>query len=175
DLATRILASWYYLGQDSGYPAVNFDSWSSSSSANQHVNVQGDHKTLIRKIAAASTVLLKNSKNLLPFNRPSSLAIIGSHAAPNPSGINSCSDRGCNTGVLAQGWGSGTAEYPYLSDPTSAIRTQATSDGTSITTSTSDTDTTAAANAARGKSAAIVFVTADSGEGKNTPLNGIVH
>ncbi|KAG9055779.1 hypothetical protein FS842_001235 [Serendipita sp. 407] len=164
DLATRILASWYYLGQDSGYPAVNFDSWSSSSSANQHVNVQGDHKTLIRKIAAASTVLLKNSKNLLPFNRPSSLAIIGSHAAPNPSGINSCSDRGCNTGVLAQGWGSGTAEYPYLSDPTSAIRTQATSDGTSITTSTSDTDTTAAANAARGKSAAIVFVTADSGE-----------
>ncbi|KAG8810290.1 hypothetical protein FRC17_002991 [Serendipita sp. 399] len=167
DLATRILASYYYLGQDSGYPSVNFNSWQSGGGS--HVNVQGDHKnsdenSLIRQIAAASIVLLKNSKNLLPFNRPSSLAIIGSHAANNPSGINACTDRGCNTGTLAQGWGSGTAQYPYLSEPLSSIRTKATADGTSITTSSSDTDTTGAANAARGKSAAIVFVTADSGE-----------
>ena len=55
--------------------------------------------------------------------------------------------------------GSGTAEYPYLSDPLSAIKAQAQTDGTSVTSSTSDSDTNAAANAARGKSAALVFVT----------------
>lgn len=32
------------------------------------------------------------------------------------SGINSCSDRGCNSGHLAQGWGSGSADFPYLID-----------------------------------------------------------
>lgn len=32
---------------------------------------------LIRTIAAASIVLLKNSKNLLPLNKPSTLAVIG--------------------------------------------------------------------------------------------------
>lgn len=164
DMATRILAAWYQLGQDSGFPSVNFDSWDINAGFNQHVDVQGNHKTLIRKIVGASTVLLKNSRNILPLNRPASLAVIGSSAAPNPSGINSCTDRGCNTGTLGQGWGSGTAEYPYLSDPLSAIKAQAQLDGTSVTSSTSDTDTNAAANAARGKSAALVFVTADSGE-----------
>lgn len=29
------------------------------------------------------------------------------------SGLN-CEDHGCNEGTLAQGWGSGTANYPYL-------------------------------------------------------------
>lgn len=32
----------YLVGQDSGFPAVNFDS--RSVGAGQHVNVQGDHK-----------------------------------------------------------------------------------------------------------------------------------
>lgn len=42
DLATRILAAWYLLGQDSGYPDVNFNAWTGGGS---HVNVQGDHAT----------------------------------------------------------------------------------------------------------------------------------
>lgn len=46
----------------------------------------------------------------------------------------------------------------------SALKARASTDGTTITSSSSDTDTNAAANAARGKAAAIVFVTADSGE-----------
>ena len=73
-----------------------------------------------------------------------------------------CTDRGCDTGILAVGWGSGTANFPYLSDPLSAIKAQTSA---TITSSTSDTDTTGAANAARGKTAALVFITADSGEG----------
>lgn len=30
------------------------------------------------------------------------------------SGPNACEDRGCDRGTLAIGWGSGTAEFPYL-------------------------------------------------------------
>ncbi|KAG8864203.1 hypothetical protein FRB96_006024 [Tulasnella sp. 330] len=150
DMATRILAAWYLLGQDSGYPSINLNA-----------NVQGTHKTLIRQIGGASIVLLKNTNSALPLKNPASIGIIGSDAVPNPAGPNACTDRGCNTGILAVGWGSGTANFPYLSDPLSAITAQTTA---SISSSTSDTDTNGAQTAARGKSVAIVFITADSGE-----------
>lgn len=35
----------YLLGQDSGYPAVNFDAWNLNAAVNTHVNVQADHAT----------------------------------------------------------------------------------------------------------------------------------
>jgi len=63
------------------------------------------------------------------------------------------------------GWGSGTVDFPYLIDPLSAIRTRASSDGTTVTVASSDSDTNAAKSAATGKDVAIVFITADSGEG----------
>ncbi|KZS95892.1 glycoside hydrolase family 3 protein [Sistotremastrum niveocremeum HHB9708] len=165
DMATRILAAWYLLGQDSGYPAVNFDAWNLNAAVNTHVNVQSNHGTLIRQIDAASMILLKNTNNLLPLHKPKSLGVIGSAAGANPSGPNACSDRSCDTGVLGMGWGSGTDSYPYLTTPLSALQTQAQTDGTTLTSSTSDTDLNGAANAANGKSAAIVIITADSGEG----------
>ncbi|KAG8713760.1 hypothetical protein FRC08_012855 [Ceratobasidium sp. 394] len=165
DLATRILAAWYLLGQDSGYPAVNFDSWNINSGFNQHVNVQGNHGTLIRTIGAASTVLLKNKNSALPLKTPSTIGVVGNDAGPNSQGINGCSDRSCNNGILGEGWGSGTAEYPYLINPLDAIKTKASSIGATVTSSTSDTDLGAAATAARGKDVALVFISADSGEG----------
>ncbi|KAF5377564.1 hypothetical protein D9615_005221 [Tricholomella constricta] len=63
------------------------------------------------------------------------------------------------------GWGSGTAEFPYLINPLDAITTKAKAAGTSVSSSLSDTDLNAAANVAAGKDVAIVFITADSGEG----------
>ncbi|CAE6473870.1 unnamed protein product [Rhizoctonia solani] len=165
DLATRILAAWYLLGQDSEYPDVNFDSWDIKDPFNKHIDVQGDHKTLIRTIGAASTVLLKNKNSALPLKKPATIAVIGSDAGPNPNGINSSPDRGCNHGILAQGWGSGTAEYPYLVDPLEAIKVKASSIGATISSSLSDSDIDAAVHAARGKDAALVFISANSGEG----------
>ncbi|CAG7851633.1 Probable beta-glucosidase L; AltName: Full=Beta-D-glucoside glucohydrolase L; AltName: Full=Cellobiase L; AltName: Full=Gentiobiase L; Flags: Precursor [Serendipita indica DSM 11827] len=157
DMALRILA-------DKGFPAPNIWSWDFNDPRNKHVDVQADHKKIIRQIGAASTVLLKNKK-ALPFKKPRSLALIGSDAAVNPAGPNACPDRGCNNGTLAQGWGSGTVEYPYLVDPLSAITARAKQDGTVVSSSLSDTDLAAAAATAKGKDAAIVFITADSGEG----------
>ncbi|KAI0781584.1 glycoside hydrolase family 3 protein [Irpex lacteus] len=164
DMATRILAAWYLLGQDKDYPAVNFNSKDPNSPINQHVNVQGDHASLIRTIGAASTVLLKNERKALPLKAPKSIAVIGSGAGSNPDGPNACTDRGCNKGVLAMGWGSGTANFPYLIAPLDALTNRSAMDGTNITSSLSDDDTTAAAKAAAGKDVAFVFITADSGE-----------
>ncbi|KAF9457106.1 beta-glucosidase [Collybia nuda] len=164
DMALRILAAWYLLGQDSGYPPVNFNSWNLNSPVNTHVNVQGNHKDLIRTIGAASTVLLKNLNKVLPLASPKSIGIIGNGAGPGSRGPNGYSDRGGNDGVLGMGWGSGTADYPYLITPLAAITAKAGS-GATISSSLSDTDLNAAAKAASGKDVALVFITADSGEG----------
>ncbi|KAL1589534.1 hypothetical protein WHR41_01606 [Cladosporium halotolerans] len=161
DMVTRILAAWYKLGQDSSYPPVTWSSWNGGTGA---PNVAGNHGTLARQIARDGIVLLKNNNKALPLSKPASLALIGQSAIVNPAGANACVDRGCNTGHLAQGWGSGTVEYPYLVAPADAIKTQASKDGTRIVSSTTDS-TSAGASAAAQADTAIVFITADSGEG----------
>ncbi|CAG8094132.1 unnamed protein product [Penicillium olsonii] len=161
DMVTRILASWYLLGQDQGYPEVTFSSWDGGKAT---VDVTADHGSLVRTVARDSIVLLKNEDDILPLQEPQILAIIGSDAAVNPDGPNACTDRGCNNGTLAMGWGSGTAEYPYLIDPLSAIKSQAESDGTQIIQSTTDS-ATAGAEAAAAADTAVVFITSDAGEG----------
>ena len=109
DMVTRILASWYLLGQDKNYPPVAFDSF---ADGHANVNVTADHQRVARAVARDSIVLLKNDDNILPLSKPKSLAIIGSDAIVNPAGPNACGDRGCDTGTLAMGWGSGTAQFP---------------------------------------------------------------
>ncbi|KAJ7607968.1 beta-glucosidase [Roridomyces roridus] len=165
DMATRILAAWYLIGQDTNFPAVNFDAWNTGDSSNKHVNVQATHATLIRQIDAAGTVLLKNTNGALPLKAPRTIAIVGNGATNASGGPNNYPDRGGDDGVLGLGWGSGTVQFPYLTTPLDAIKSRSASDGTVVTSSTSDSDLTGAKNAATGKDVAFVFVTADSGEG----------
>jgi hypothetical protein len=42
-MATRILAAWYFVGQDQGYPETNIYSWNLSDPRNKQVNVRDDH------------------------------------------------------------------------------------------------------------------------------------
>ncbi|KAL1729777.1 glycoside hydrolase family 3 protein [Schizophyllum commune] len=165
DMALRILAAWYLLGQDEGYPETNIWAWDLNDPRNLHVDVQADHASLIREIADASTILLKNENSTLPLSAPGSIAIIGNGAGNNSQGINGCVDRSCNDGVLAVGWGSGTAEFPYLITPLDAITARAAEDGTTVTSSLSDSDTDRAAEIAAAADVAIVFISSDSGEG----------
>ena len=151
DMAKRILAAWYLTGQSSGYPGINIKA-----------NVQSNHKDNVRAVARDGIVLLKNS-GILPLKKPSKIAVIGSAAVSNPQGINSCKDRGCNTGALGMGWGSGTADYPYFSAPYDAIKAKGQSEGATVTLS--NADSASGASAASGADAAIVFITSDSGEG----------
>lgn len=108
DMVTRILASWYLTKQDAGYPATAID----RRSNNGGPNVQGNHSAIARAVARDGIILLKNVDGILPLKAPKSIAIIGSHAVPNPKGINSCQDMGCNNGALVMGWGSGSATLP---------------------------------------------------------------
>ncbi|KAJ7358612.1 glycosyl hydrolase family 3 C-terminal domain-containing protein [Mycena albidolilacea] len=158
-MATRILAAWYLVGQDSGFPAVNFDAWNNTSSFNQHVNVQSNHATLIQQIDAASTVLLKNTNSVLPLKAPKTIAIIGNGAANSSRGAIGYSDHEGDDGVLAVGWESRTANFPYLTSPLDAIRSRSATDRTVVLLSTG------ARTEAMGKDVAFVFITADSGEG----------
>ncbi len=117
DMAVRIMSAYFKLGRDRVRISPNFSSWTLNDTGfvhqlgeadfrviNQHVDVQADHKRVIREIAVRSTVLFKNVRNALPLNKPSSIAIIGEDAHSSPDGPNSCPDRGCNKGTLAMGW-----------------------------------------------------------------------
>jgi beta-glucosidase len=153
DMAKRILAGWYLLGQDGGYPAINI-----------RANVQGNHKENTRAVARDGIVLLKNDEGILPLGKPSKIALVGSAAVVNPQGMNACVDKGCNTGALGMGWGSGSVNYPYFVAPYDALRTRAQSDGTTLSLHSSDS-TNGVSGVAQGADVAIVVITANSGEG----------
>ncbi|PSN73952.1 beta-glucosidase 1 precursor [Corynespora cassiicola Philippines] len=159
DMVKRILASWYLVGQDKGYPTATFNSWN----IGRH-DVGGTHRTNVRAMARDGIVLLKNTANALPLSKPKSVAVIGSDSIVAPRGANACVDRGCNDGTLAMGWGSGTTEFPYLVAPLDAIKAQAQKDGTTVTASSND-NAQQGAQAARNAEVAIVCINADSGEG----------
>ena len=110
DMATRIIAAWYYMHQDDpSYPTVNFNAFQPDDEAtNERVDVQDDHDVLVRKIGAASTILLKNVNCTLPLKAPRSIVLVGSDAGPPIVGPNEYSDAGGDpTGTLAMAWGSG--------------------------------------------------------------------
>ncbi|KAL2164014.1 hypothetical protein VTH06DRAFT_3228 [Thermothelomyces fergusii] len=178
DMAMRIMAALFKVTKTIDLDPINFSFWTDDTygpihwaaqegyqEINSHVDVRADHGNLIREIAAKGTVLLKNT-GALPLNKPKFLAVIGEDAGSSPNGPNGCSDRGCNKGTLAMGWGSGTANYPYLVSPDAALQAQAIRDGTryeSILSNYAVEETRALVSQA--DATAIVFVNADSGEG----------
>ncbi|KAI0002806.1 beta-glucosidase-related glycosidase [Xylariaceae sp. FL0662B] len=129
DMATRILASWYYLGQDNGFPSAAVYS---STTKHEPVDVQGDHASIIREIGAAGTVLVKNVNNALPLQRPTFLRVYGYDATvpsnpwQNPSRFPGGYEVnfGWETlkGTLIVGGGSGGSSPAYLISPFQAIQ-----------------------------------------------------
>ncbi|RPB08473.1 hypothetical protein P167DRAFT_608728 [Morchella conica CCBAS932] len=182
DAVTRIVAAWYQLGQDTNYPDLSFSSWSSSDYdvqykgsnsgasvlVNSHINVQADHADIARAVARDAITLLKNEGSVLPLKSSDVIRVFGSDAGPNPSGPNGCVDRGCNQGVLGMGWGSGTADYPYLSTPIDAITARASNTQSILTDAVTSAITTMASTA---NAKCLVFISSDSGEGYITVEN----
>lgn len=179
DMVTRIVAAWYYVGRDQTQVPVNFDSWTLDTFGyqhyvaeegfgliNEHVDVRAEHSTLIRQIGSASTVLLKNNNSALPLTgKERFTAVFGNDAGGNALGPNGCPDRGCDNGTLAMAWGSGTANFPYLVTPETAIQNEVVSNNGVFQSITDNFAGTQILSLASQASVAIVFVNADSGEG----------
>ncbi|KIN05986.1 glycoside hydrolase family 3 protein [Oidiodendron maius Zn] len=176
DMVTRIVATWFQLGQDQDYPLPNFSSNTADASGpcypgalfsptcvtNEYVNVQADHAIVVRNISREAITLLKNDDSTLPLSVNTVLKIFGQDAQNNPDGINSCTDKACDTGVLGMGWGSGTANYPYLDAPIDAIKRKV----TNVTYYSSDTFPSGLT--AKPGDVAMVFINSDSGENQDT-------
>ena len=74
DMATRILAAWYFIGQDEAFPEVAVAPYTQQRPI---VDVRADHAKLIREIGAAGSVLVKNVNNALPLKDPRYLSVYG--------------------------------------------------------------------------------------------------
>ena len=107
DMATRILAAWYFTGQDKDYPEPLFSSWTRNTNdyfyyqaqegygmVNAHIDVRDSHGDSNRQLVADSIVLLKNVNNTLPLMKPKQIGVFGSDAGPGPGGPNQFPDRG---------------------------------------------------------------------------------
>ena len=186
DMAIRIMAAYYFVGRENNQvdDAPNFSAWTSDTfgfqhffasedytQVNYHVDVQQNHYAGIREVAAKGTVLLKNN-GALPLTGDEKLtAVFGSDAAENLWGPNGCGDRGCDNGTLAMGWGSGTANFPYLITPLEAIKAEVRSNLGAFEDVIDDYAYTQASALARRVGqpgvggACIVFANSDAGEG----------
>ncbi|KAK5359351.1 hypothetical protein LTR11_010535 [Exophiala xenobiotica] len=180
DMATRIMAAYYYVGRDTHYVPTNFYAWSTNTIdkihavdpnsplglVNEHVNVQDEHRNVIRQVAQSSNVLLKNTGGLPLTGKERQVGIFGYDAGSNPWGANGCPNRDCDNGTLAMGYGSGTTEFPYLVTPEQAIQqyvlTQTDGEVFAILDNYADSQIQGLATTA---DVAIVFANADSGEG----------
>jgi beta-glucosidase len=109
DMATRIVAAWYYVGRDQNQveDAPNFSSWTLDTYGyehdyamegygvvNYHVDVTENHGANIRDSAAKGTVILKNNGALPLTGKEKLTTVFGSDAGPNLYGPNGCADRG---------------------------------------------------------------------------------
>ncbi|RMJ21453.1 hypothetical protein PHISP_07673 [Aspergillus sp. HF37] len=179
DMAVRIMSAFYKVGRDHHRVPTNFDSWTydeygyehaaveeGHAKVNEFVNVRRNHATVIHDIAVASTVLLKNDGALPLTGEESTVAVLGEDATLNKWGANGCSDRGCNEGTLAMGWGSGTTNFPYLITPLEALQHEVAYKGNGdFKASTDNWNLENMARVASRASVSLVFVNADSGEG----------
>lgn len=178
DMATRVVAVWYQMGQDAeDFPSVNFDTNSNEAMGplyaaawpkspiglvNEFVQVQDDHHLVARQIAQEAITMLKNEDSLLPLSESRTLKVFGTAAKTNPDGPNACADRNCNKGTLGQGWGSGTVDYMYLDDPIGAIEERAGD------VEFFNTDSFPKVDEPSEDDVAIVFITSDAGENTYT-------
>ncbi|KAI9304202.1 beta-glucosidase [Cunninghamella echinulata] len=169
DMAERIVATWYKMGQDKNFPGVKINNLKPNKAP--FVNVKADHSKYVRSLGAASVVLLSNKENILPLSKNTkSISIIGSDAFNSPLIYNEtvCPYNQCAPGTLVQGWGSGTVTFPsHIISPFDGIKERA-GNNTKVTGTSTNWDLEKVEQIAKESDIAIVFSNSDSGEDINT-------
>lgn len=98
DMARRVMTPYFFLKQDTAYPSVDQQSGVMNkegvhpylqqfTTGQANVDARGTHAKLIRSLAAAGTVLLKNTGNILPLKSPKNIGVFGNDAGDNVNGL----------------------------------------------------------------------------------------
>ncbi|KAI1473173.1 glycoside hydrolase family 3 protein [Daldinia caldariorum] len=156
DMATRIIATWYKLGQDEGFPEIGKGMPYDLSQPHQRVIAKSpSSKGILLQGAVESHVLLKNTNNALPLKSPKLISLFGYSAksfdvytpggggwnggseslAPSdliPNGDDVTHTQIAANGTLISGGGSGANMPAYVSSPAAALSQRAYEDDTSL-------------------------------------------
>ncbi|KAL7621870.1 hypothetical protein AAE478_007370 [Parahypoxylon ruwenzoriense] len=156
DMATRIIATWYKMGQDEGFPATGLGMPSDLSKPHQRVIAKSpESKQVLLQGAVEGHVLLKNTNDALPLKSPKLISLFGYSAksfdeyTPGSGGWNGGAQalapadvlRDGNdvvhtqiaaNGTLISGGGSGANQPAYVSSPANALSQRAYEDDTSL-------------------------------------------
>lgn len=192
DQATRILAAWYKMGQDSAdYPATartpGFGIPSDLSAPHEKVvGWNASYKNVIYQGAVEGHVLVKNVNNTLPLKSPQLLSLFGYSAkapdafnygvtgwnlgqytlAPADGDFYSTTHSGISSnGTLLSGGGSGANQPTYYSSPFEAFTARAQEDYTALYWDFQSTNPSVNSNT----DACIVIVNAYASEGWDRP------
>ncbi|PYH34168.1 beta-glucosidase [Aspergillus neoniger CBS 115656] len=137
DMATRIIATWYQLNQDTDFPTPGVGMPATAQSEHQAVvGTSPDEKSTLLESAIEGHVLVKNTNNALPLQTPQLVSVFGYDAKVIDSF--DLASLVLSTSPLFQnytlwvGGGSGSNSPGYVIAPLNAIQQQAYEDGTSV-------------------------------------------
>ncbi|KAI1338866.1 glycoside hydrolase family 3 protein [Xylariaceae sp. FL0016] len=156
DMATRIIATWYKMGQDTGFPVVGVGMPGSLTQPHQTViGKSPSNKDTLLQGAVEGHVLVKNTNNALPLKSPKLISLFGYSAkafdgyTPDDGvwnsgyeplaesdfvqeGYNVVYKQIASNGTMISGGGSGANQPAYVSSPFEALSLRAYDDGTSL-------------------------------------------
>lgn len=149
EMVSAVMTPYYLLEQDSpDYPKldpslaylkpIHDGGWTNlppplqNSTPPAGLDVRSNHASLIRKIAAAGTVLLKNNGNMLPLKAPRNIGVFGNDAGMPTDGLVYDGSIGPEYGTVDIGGGSGTGRHMSLISPLEAIKARASTIGATV-------------------------------------------
>ncbi|KAJ5505363.1 Glycoside hydrolase superfamily [Penicillium expansum] len=141
DMITRLMATWYYLDQDSAFPSPGIGMPSSISAAHQAIIATSEAaKSVLLQSSIEGHVLVKNKNNALPLKSPKLVSVFG-YDAYTPMSYTLATSFSFPTtersdlyynGTLYSGGGSGANSPAYIDSPIEALQRRAYEDGSSI-------------------------------------------
>ena len=162
DMIVRLLAPYFLLGQDQGYPSLDLNR--DATEGNYRIN---------RQVGTAGIVLLKNINGALPFNatKDKYYSVFGSAAGQFSGGLGPWgSDEGFD-GALYQGGGSGYVRPTYSIDPLTSLMFRARDSHVQLQYVTNQNDYAAINNSFKvpgfADAKCLVFINAWSTEGRD--------